>query len=404
MTKQALSGVRVVELGAMVAAPYCAKLLADLGAAVIKVEPPEGDPARRRGPFPQGVPHSECSALFLYLNTNKFGVTLNLEHDTGRAIFLRLVQESDLLIEDQPPGALEKLNLGQDQLHRVNPQLVVSSITPYGQTGPYKGYKAYEINSFHMGGEGYMIPGGKTTQLFPDREPLKYPGFYANYVAGLTAAIAAMAALYDRDTGEGGQYIDISKQEANMALDRVHIGRYPSEGIVETRAERQMPMGGLMKCRDGYVMLMAGELHQWAGLMEVMGHPSWAQDERFNDPAKRQENSEERDALLADWFKDQEMEKVYHQLQAKNCAAAPVYTIADNMASPQLKQRGFFQEIEHPIAGKQIYPTVSYRYSKTPWQAVRPAPLLGQHNTEVFCGRLGLSNEDLVSLKRAGTI
>ena len=161
MDREALSGLKVLEYGEFICAPYCGKLLADLGAEVIKVEPPGlGDKARHWGPFPQDLPHPEKSGLFLYLNTNKLGVTLNLESAAGIKIFTELVKQVDVLVENNPPKEMEWLGLDYESLHQINPRLVVTSITPFGQTGPYHDYKGCDLISFHMSGEAYVNPAG----------------------------------------------------------------------------------------------------------------------------------------------------------------------------------------------------------------------------------------------------
>jgi crotonobetainyl-CoA:carnitine CoA-transferase CaiB-like acyl-CoA transferase len=183
MSEGALDSVRVIELCNMVAGPYCTKLLADLGAEVIKVENPGiGDEARGRGPFLNDIPHQERSGLFFYLNTNKLGITLSLERDEGKNVFKRLLNETDILVEDWPPGTMDSIGLGYEDLIGLNPGLVMTSITPFGQSGPYKDYKAYPLNSFHSCGEGYVTPGHNP---FPDRPPLKHGKYVGEYEVGI---------------------------------------------------------------------------------------------------------------------------------------------------------------------------------------------------------------------------
>jgi crotonobetainyl-CoA:carnitine CoA-transferase CaiB-like acyl-CoA transferase len=201
----------------MVAGPYCGKLLAELGAEVVKAEPPAGDSARREGPFAGNSPHPEKSCLYLYLNAGKLGITLDLKSPRGRGIFERLVESVDVLLEDTPPGTLDDLGLGYTRLTQLNPRLVVTSITPFGQTGPYHGYKAYHLNIYHAGGDGYLLQsGGKTL----DQPPMTGGGHLGDYEAGSAASVATFAALLaGRATGQG-QHVDVSKQEALLALNR----------------------------------------------------------------------------------------------------------------------------------------------------------------------------------------
>ena len=251
MTGHALGHIRILDCSQFVAGPYCAKLLADLGAEVIKVEPPGGDVARRRGPFWHDVPSAETSGLFLYLNTGKLGVTLDLGKASGRDILRRLAGEAGILVEDFPPGTLEGWGLGYESLCQNNHSLIMTSITPFGQSGPYCDYKAYYLNSFHSGGEGYLTPGWAPE--FIERPPLRVGNYVGEYVSGLSAAVATLSALYRQRATGVGQHIDISKQEALIALNPSELNMYPNYGLVASRASRVLRFGGLLPCRDGYI-------------------------------------------------------------------------------------------------------------------------------------------------------
>ena len=243
MAEKALREARVLEYASLVSGPYCSKLLADLGAEVIKIERPGvGDEARRRGPFPDDIPHPERSGLFLYLNTNKKGITLDPKTQTGKRIFLELVKWVDILIEDKSPKEMEELGFTYEKLKEINPSLIMTSITPFGQSGPYRDYKAYHLNISHSSGGGYMTPPGSPNT---DREPLKGPGFFDDYVGGLFAAVATASALYVRPVIGSGQHIDTSKQEALINIDRVEIDQYPSEGKIASRVPTAVHIGGL---------------------------------------------------------------------------------------------------------------------------------------------------------------
>jgi crotonobetainyl-CoA:carnitine CoA-transferase CaiB-like acyl-CoA transferase len=397
MTTGALSGLSVLELGSMIAAPYCAKLLADLGAEVVKVEPPGlGDPARRRGPFPGDVPHLERSALFLYLNTSKRGITLDLESETGRRIFRELSSGADLLIEDRPPGELERAGLGHGRLSERNPRLITLSITPFGQTGPYRDYRCHPLNLFHASGHSnpFHVPGASG-----GRPPPKAGGYLGEYDAGLTAAIGAMAAVLGRAASGCGQHVDVSKQEAMMCMERVDIGRLTNDPNPQPRRM----VGGLTRAKDGYLMITPLEKHQWESLIRAMGEPEWSKADWCKEEAGRLQHAEEAKQHIDEWAADLTRDEIYHLCQREGTPAGPVRNVAEVRAWEQAKARGFFAEIEHPEAGTQVYPTAPYRFSKTPW-AGSPAPLLGQHNQELYCGRLGFSREDLARLAAAGVI
>jgi CoA:oxalate CoA-transferase len=401
MPKTALGGVKVVELCQLAAGPYCTKLLSDLGAEVIKIEPPDGDRARSLPPFFHDEPDPEGSGLFLYLNTNKLGITLNIHTTTGKDIFLELVKDADILVEDNAPGELTELGLDYTSLKAANPRLIMASITPFGQTGPYCDYKAHHLNIFHGSGEGYLTPGGVENM---GRPPLKVGNIVGDYDSGLNAAIAILAALYRRRRTGNGQYIDISKQESVMSLNRLDMPRWANEDEVITRAKLGVPYGGALPCRDGYTVFVTWEVEQWDKLVDFMGNPEWTRDDKFKDYASRYEHGELINALLTEWLVDHDKEDLYHQGQAAGVPFAMVLTPKDLVDSTQLEERGFFTEVEHPKTGKIRYPSVPYKFSETPCQIQRPAPLLGEHNEEILTHRLGYGKEELSRLGMAGVI
>jgi len=403
MVERALDGVKVVEYSSFVAGPYCAKLLADLGAEVIKIERPgTGDEARARGPFLHDTPHPDLSGLFLYLNSNKLGVTLNLDSATGRSIFRRLMVSADVLIEDCPPGKLKDLGLGYDTFAEMNPRLVMMSITPFGQTGPYRNYKSYYLNTYHAGGAGYLLPSSSPDL---DREPIKGPGFLGEYDGGLCAAVAILGALYWRGVSGLGQHIDVSKQEALMALEKMELSRFHAEGKNPTRGPGVRPPMKFMRSKNGgLILLEAPRDNQWKGLVELMGNPEWAKDEKYETEQGRREHGEELRAHLDEWAQNYTTDELFHGVQGKQCPAAPVNSVGELLSSPQIQAREFLTEIEHPVAGRLAYPATPYHFSKTPTGMERPAPLVGQHNEEIFCHRLGYTREELVKFKEAGVI
>jgi len=403
MTETALAGLKVLEYAQFVSGPYCTKLLADLGAEVIKIEPPvRGDEARRREPFLEDTPHPEKSGLFFYLNTNKLGVTLNLNVTTGRKMFKELIEETDVLVEDNPPRVIEELGLDYESLKDINPRLIMTSITPFGQTGPYRDYKAYHLNTYHGSGLAKIL-----SAVLPDevKQPLKGPGFLGDYDAGLNAAMATMGALYSRLFTGMGQHIDISKQESLIALERVEVGMYGNEGdsMMSTVMLSGM-VGGLQPAKDGYVVLCLPMSHQWEALIKLMGNPDWSQDERYKEEIGRAQNAKELNEYISKWMKEHTKDEIYHKAQALSCPIGSVTTVEDLLASEQLKARGFFAEVDHPEMGRVKFPAAPYIYSKTPWRVERPAPLLGEHNEEIFCQRLGCQKEDLVRMRGAGII
>ena len=397
--EEVLSGIKVIEYSQLVAGPFCARILGDFGAEVLKIEPPGGDEARRRGPFPKDSPHPERSGLFLYLNFNKLGVTLNLKTKSGREILKKLLEEADVFITDLRPEEAEALDLTYEELHCLNPKLIMTAITPFGWTGPYRNYRAYHLNVFHGGGEGYLLPGGSE---FSDRPPVKVGEFGGDFDAGMNAALATVAALYRRELSGEGEFVDISRQESLMALVRVDLSFYPNLGIVVSREKSEVPLGGIFPCRDGYISIVIWTEEEWKALVRLIGDPE-LRSERFADRRRALEHGEEANARILAWTVNFTRDELYRLGQANDIAVCPVFTPKELFESPQLRERGFFAEIEHPELGKLVCPSFPARFSLTPFRLRRPAPLLGEHNEEVY-GKLGYSKEDILRLRGAGVI
>jgi crotonobetainyl-CoA:carnitine CoA-transferase CaiB-like acyl-CoA transferase len=403
MPEHALAGVRVVECGHLVSAAYAAKLMADMGAEVIKIEEPgTGDLARRRGPYPRHVPDPERSGLFLYLNTNKYGITLDLSCTTGQDLFRRLLADADLLLHNYHPSEMAGRGLDYQQLETVNPRLVMTSITPFGLSGPQKDYHATDLTLWNAGGVAYLNGGGPGTDDLP---PLKAFGQQAGFQAGVNAAIASLGALFARlSTGEG-QHVEISAQECLLSILELTFEFFPYMGVVASRLG-QKPIQPLdfLECKDGWIFLCCVEEHQWRNFVDLMGSPEWAKEEIFADRISRGANWDALQPLLQDWVKDRSVEELYHAAQARRVPIAPVSTMGDLFTNAHLKARGFFATIDHPATGPLQYPGALYRFSETPWEIRRPAPLLGQHNEDIYCGRLGMRREELTTLRQQGII
>jgi crotonobetainyl-CoA:carnitine CoA-transferase CaiB-like acyl-CoA transferase len=405
MAKQALSGLKVVEYGSFVSAAFCTKLMADLGAEVIKIEEPKrGDESRDYGPFPDDVPHPERSGLFLYLNTNKLGITLNAKTTTGMSILERLLREADVFVENNPPKLMSEIGLDYVKLKGINPRLIVTSLTPFGQTGPYRDYKAYPINCCAVGGVSQSI--GHYW-----REPLTMPLSHGNYQAAVSGALGTMVALLARDVTGRGQHVDISETDV-WATYHVGFGITIYAFGVKDNLRKGYIGGGwtyparrVIPCKDGYMALCAPQLKQWVKFVELMGNPEWIQDPRYRDRhAMEDDYPEEVDALLAPWFLERTKKELFELFEKNAIPFAPLYNMEDEVNDAHLKERRFFAAIDRDETGGLKYPGAPYKLSKTPWALVHPAPLLGEHNEEIYCGRLGYSKEDLVALRRAGVI
>ena len=402
---QALQGIKVVELGDYISAPLCARLLADLGAEVIKVEPPgRGDTARRNGPFPNDRPDSEASGLFLFLNTGKSGITLDIDSSTGREMLFRLLDGADVLVENMPPAHMEKLKLDYPSIKERFPRLVATSITPFGQMGPYRRYTACDLNV--QAAAGISIGVG-----MPEREPLAIPLSQADFMSGLAGAAASLIALLARDSTGKGQLVDVAgSQVLAVLISFVYfLPNFIYRGIAGTRKGRR---GGeayfpntIMPCKDGFVCLYPLQMEQYLRFLELIGSPDWQEDPRYrNRRAMAEEYPEEAEALIAPWFLDRTKEEILKLCMEHKVPCGPVRTIQEVAEDPHLAERGYFVDVEHPVAGSLSHPGSAFRLSRTPGQIGGPAPLLGQHNQEVYCGRLGLPQEELTRLRMAGVI
>lgn len=401
-----LQNLVVVEYASLVSGPYCARLLADLGAEVIKVEDPSGgDEARRRSPFPGNEPDPEKSGLFLCLNTNKLGVTLDIGTEPGAKLFRELLEQADVLIENQPIGWMEQTGFGYDMVREINPRLVMTSVTPFGSTGPYSRYKASELTLFHMSGIGYGTPGRVQD---PEVEmPLSPRATQLEFLAGMASAVATMLALLARrETGQG-QHVDVSTLEAGALVNWGNIAQYFYTGQNASRLkEAQSPTAPLhiLPCKDGYVNLECVEEDQWWRLVELMGQPEWTENELFKDGPSRAQYWDGLEPLLAEFTMQWGKDELSAACQEKRVACTPVSTAADLIGNKHLQERGFFVEMDHPVAGNLQCPGPPFQSEAAPRQIHRPAPLLGQHNEDVFCYRLGRTQDDLNAMRKLHVI
>ena len=397
MSEQALSGVRVLDLTWYVAGPYCTKLLADYGADVIKVERPgAGDPARRMGPFLDEQPHPEKSGLFLYLNNNKKSITLNLRSMAGKKLFKELAREANILVESFSPGVMSRLGLDYETLEGLNRGLVMTSISSFGQTGPYRDYKAAHIVEWAMAGWRF-------TDGLRGTKPVQPGGWLTHYIAGLYAAVGTMGALHLRDETGTGQHLDISEMEACLLVPPYHVTWYAYSG------QRHQSQGaaylGILPCKDGYVGVNCFTQPHWEALWSFVGMPEVLQDPRFKTRygAIYGGHIGEAIAMLVPWLKEHTKEEIFHSGQDWRIPTGLVPTTKEMLEIPHLQGRGFFVEVDHPEIGRVTQPGAPFKMIATPWQVARAAPLLGEHNPEVYSS-LGYSREDLSKLREAGVI
>jgi crotonobetainyl-CoA:carnitine CoA-transferase CaiB-like acyl-CoA transferase len=403
MADGALAGVRVVELGQMVSAPYCAKLFADYGADVVKVEPLGGDAARGWGPFPSDVPHREKSGLFFFLNTNKSGIAIDVAMERGRALLVDLLARTDVLIENQLPSQMRALRLDYATLRSANPDLVVVSVTPFGQTGPYADWNGYDLNAYHLTGASHRYCGR------PGEAPLEHGTFAADFYGAMTAATWGLAAVLGRDLVGGGQHVDVSCAEAIAAtfVGGQNIGALAQDGKWERRTGVGMPLGApatILPCKDGYVWMLALEPGQWNGLVSVMGNPEWAQIDMFQDMFSRAQNSDVIYPMIEEWTMQHGKFELMEKCQAAGCPVTAVFTVGEAAAHEHLAARNYFVEIEHPVLGKVRDLGAPFKLPASPGGPTRPAPLLGQHTDDVLGERLDLAAAAIARLRSDGVI
>ncbi len=404
--EQLLSDVKVLDLTHYIAGPFCTKLLADYGADVIKIERPgKGDLARKLGPFPGNVPHTEKSGLFLYLNTNKRGITLNLKSSTGKKIFKKLLRGVDILIESFSPRVMPSLGLSYEALEKINPKLVMTSVSNFGQTGPYRDYKSSEIIIDGMGHA--MFSQGEA-----DREPVRMGGHLTQMGGGMMAAVATMVALFSNRRDGIGQHVDVSLMEVQLnSIDRraqCLVGHAYNPTEISSRTSYATGIGfpfGNFPCADGYFSVAGGAVAgMWEKVVAMLDMPELLEDPRFCtlEAQTHPENYEAFMEILLPWSMQRTKAEIVKIGQGKRAVVLPVNTAEDLVNDPHMIARGSFVEIDHPVVGKVKYPGAPFRINDS-FRIRRPAPLLGQHNEEVY-GQLGYSTEDLVKLRRSGII
>ena len=381
-----LEGIRVIEWGEVISAPFCAKLLAELGADVIKIEAPAGDRAREIGPFPGNAPHPERSGLFLFANLGKRGVTLDTTVQAGIAQLHSLLQDADIFVENQPYAGLFDAGITEAELRRRHPHLIAVSISPYGRTGDYCEYAGYDLQVNALSGLSFGT--GHT-----HREPLTTPGRQASYLAGLGGAFAAVVGLLARESASAtgrGQYIDVSDSGIIATLlTGYHLPTFIYRGIAGYRSGNRMRLGlfpnCVLPCRDGYVCIDAPQLEQYQRFLNLLGDPDWIDNPRYRDRrAMSDRYPEEAENLIAPWFMEHDKAEILQLCLENRIPCAPVLTIDEMLETPQLRERAWFRDHDHPQAGQLRYPGEAVRLNGSPCRIVRPAPMLGQHNHEVF--------------------
>ncbi|HXH03300.1 MAG TPA: CaiB/BaiF CoA-transferase family protein [Candidatus Competibacteraceae bacterium] len=393
--RRPLDGIRVLELGQLLAGPFAGTLLAYFGAEVIKVEPPDGDPIRQWRVVRDGT-----SLWWYSLARNKKSVTLDLRQEAGRALARRLAASSDVLIENFKPGTLERWGLGPEELKHDNPGLIVARISGYGQSGPYAHKPGYASVCEGIGGLRYV-------NGFPGQPPVRPNLSMGDTLAGLHALIGILLALQSRHRDGRGQSVDVALYESVFNLLEAVVPEY--DGAGQVREPSGSTVTGIVptntyRCRDGKYVIIGGNGDSiYRRLMEAAGRPDLAHDPRLADNAGRVQHQAEIDTALAEWTAGLESVEVLRILEAAEVPAGPIYSVADMFVDPHFQARGLFEQVE--IDGRPLkIPAILPRLDATPGRTDWPGPKLGQHNAEIYGGRLGLSAAELEELQRQGVI
>ncbi|MBI2964415.1 MAG: CoA transferase [Deltaproteobacteria bacterium] len=381
-SRGALDGIRVLECGELVAAPYAAKLFGHLGADVVKVEPPAGDPLRRRGPFLARQPHPERGGLHLYLDQAKRGVVIDPSRSADRRRLRRLVAAADVVIAGGSPRALEERGLGYAGLREINPRIVVTTIAPFGLSGPRRDWAATEIVEAAAGGWLHASPGGLRDPALP---PLKAFGQQADFQAGVHAAIVTLGALLARERTGRGQHVDVNVQAAiasNLEMGFVHWTY--ARHVVSRLGQRAIGPWGIIRLADGPFFVVCVAEDHWQRLVDYLGRPEWSRWEIFSDRLMRARNALVLMPLLEKALSHLTCARAHVELQKRRIPCSPIFDMAMLLRSEHLRARGFFVELDHPDAGRLTYPGAPFRFSRTPWRAAAAAPRLGEHTAEVL--------------------
>jgi CoA:oxalate CoA-transferase len=392
-----LSGVTVLDFGQIFQGPYATLLMAKAGAFVIKIEPPQGEPGRRRA-----EPGKSATLPFAMLNQNKHAVTLNLKASRGRALLLRMVERADILLENFSPGTLDGLGVGWSRLHEVNPRLIYASGTGFGLSGPDRDNLAMDMTI--QAAAGIMSVTG-----FPDGPPVKAGPTLVDFMGGIHLYAGVVTALYDRSRSGSGRLVEVSMQEAVYPTLAASFDYYYRTGKIPPRTgNRQAGLNSapynVFATRDGHVAIHVVTEAHFRNLLKAMGREDLADDPRFATNAGRVAHIDETEALVAEWTRPLAKMEVFARTREYRIPCAPVRTAPEVMNDPHMHERGMLERIDHPELGKIVVPTTPLRLHGTDRVETLPSPRIGQHNAEIYGGWLGLSPGEIDELKQTGVI
>ena len=391
----ALEGLRVIEMGSLIAGPFCGQLMGDMGADVIKIEQPgEGDPMRQWG---QGAK----PAWWRVIARNKRSVALNLRLPRGQELARELIAKADILVENFRPGTLEKWGMSPEALHAINPRLIIVRVSGYGQTGPYADRAGFGLVGEAMGGWRYLV--GE-----PDRPPARMGLSIGDTLAATYGCMGALAALHAREKTGRGQVVDSALYEAVLQVTESLLPDYGASGHMRTRSGSILPgiaPSNAYPCSDGDIVIGGNQDKVFARLAETIGHPEWAEDERFKTHHARGARQAELDGLIADWTRQHTVAEVDAIMAEAGVPAGPIYRPDGMVTDPQFLARDAIHWEEHPHFGRVPMPNVFPKLSETPGLVRRAAPdMVGQHTGEVLGEVLGLTPTDCDGLRDAGII
>lgn len=394
-----LDGVKVLDISTMIAAPFGASLLGDLGADVIKVElPGRGDTLRNVGPW-----KGRESLRWPGMSRNKKSVTLDIRTEDGKELFRQLIEKTDVLIENFRPGTLEKWSLGYQELKAINPRLIMIRVSGYGQTGPYRHKAGFGTPATAFSGYTYL-------QGYKDRPPVTPSFSLLDYLAGIFAALAAVSALYqlEKSDDQEGQIAEFGLYEPMIRMMEFLIAEYDQLGYVRGRSPglegHSSPAGTYETKDEKYVVLVTSTDATFERLAETMGRTDMLSDPRFCTNSARLANDQQVQTIVSDWIRGFDQKALVDLLDRNGVPVSPIYSIEDIFHDPQYLARENIVEVDHPRLGTIKVPGVVPRFSKTPGSIRRPAPELGEQNEEIYIGELGLSPEKLKALKEKGVI